>query len=193
MGQPTLQSAHILPSKLNRGETEFDTWTTLKMFFGPEQMAALKSEILGNDNRVNTEYVSNFITLSVQVHRWWDGAMIAFRPVWMNEDNTVMELAFHWLPLRDRTQKRSDMVPIDAHPYPSQRQGRTKGPSDRLRLFGVVTEQVIRSGFIFRITTTSAEKRPLPSWESMSLKWNLSRIAAMQGGSEEEDSDIDSE
>ncbi|KAJ6049682.1 uncharacterized protein N7446_006990, partial [Penicillium canescens] len=193
LGQPTLQSAHILPSKLNREEIESETWGTLKMFFGPEQVAALKSEILGNDNRVNAEYVSNFITLSVQVHQWWDRAMIAFRPVWMNEDKAEMDVTFHWLPLCDQTQKRSEKVPISAHPYPSQRQGWTKGPSDRLRLFDVVTEQVIRSGFIFRITTSSAEKRPLPSWELMSLKWNLSRIAAMQGAGEEEDSDIDSD
>ncbi|KAJ6072876.1 hypothetical protein N7467_010961 [Penicillium canescens] len=193
MGQPTLQSAHILPSKLNRGEIESETWSTLKMFFGPEQVAALKSEILRNDNRVNTEYVSNFITLSVQVHQWWDRAMIAFRPVWMNEDKTVMELAFHWLPLCDQTHKRSEKVPISAHPYPTQRQGWFEGPSDRHRLWELGTKQLVCSGFIFSITTTSAEKRPLPSWELMSLKWNLSRIAAMQGAAEEEDSDIDSD
>jgi hypothetical protein len=191
MGQPTLQSAHILPSKLNREEIESETWNTLEMFFGPEQIEALKSEMLRNDNRVNTEYVSNFITLSVQVHQWWDHAMIAFRPVWMNGDKTVMELAFHWLPLCDRTQKRIDAVPIYAHPYPNQRQGWIKGPSDGHRLFDVGSEQLIRSGFIFKITTTDPENLPLPSWELMNMKWNLSRIAAMQGVSEEEeDNDV---
>jgi hypothetical protein len=170
-----------------------EPWQMLDMFYGDEQLAAWQSEILGDDGKVNVEHVSNLLTLSVQIHQWWEYGLCALRPVFVNKAKTEMEIAFHWLPLRDRTQKRSEKVPILKHPYEDQRQGWIDGPSEGQALWHMRTGQTIRSGFIFKVTTTDPETRPLPSWELMSLKWHLSRVAAMQGASEEEDSDIDSD
>lgn len=80
--------------------------------------------------------------------------------------------------------------PLLAHPYPDQPEGWPDGPSKGthfIRLWHIETRQPIRSWFIFKVTTTDPENQPLPSFELLSLRWNLSRIAAMQGEIEEEE------
>jgi hypothetical protein len=158
----------------------------LSWFFGEEKTVALMSQIFGHDSKINSEHVFNYLTLSVQVQQWWDRAICAFRPISINDEKTEIEIAFHWLPLRD-AQNRRAKVPILAHPDPDQLQQWIEGPSDDIRLWHVETGQLIRSGFIFKITTTDPENQPLPSFELLSLRWNLSRVAAMQGDIDEEE------
>ncbi|OQD61692.1 hypothetical protein PENPOL_c015G00064 [Penicillium polonicum] len=55
-------------------------------------------------------------------------------------------------------------------------------------LFHTQTLKPILSGYVFKITTDDPKARLLPSMELLQLKWNLSRIAAMQGGGEDEES-----
>ncbi|KAJ6072875.1 hypothetical protein N7467_010960 [Penicillium canescens] len=79
--------------------------------------------------------------------------------------------------------------PIPSHPnqnlpnqcLPNQLQQWIEGLGDGIRLWHVESGQLIRSG-----ESATALIRVV-------LKWNLSRIAAMQGAAEEEDSAIDSD
>ncbi|KAJ5316950.1 hypothetical protein PENANT_c030G10691 [Penicillium antarcticum] len=175
MGRPTLQSAYIFPSISD------NSWRLLQVFFDREQLIALNPE---QDNCI-TEQVSNYLTLSVLVQRFWHFATCAFRPVSINNENTEMEIAFHWLPITNH--KRAEKVPIFQRLDLNQVQEWVEGPHDGIRLRHVETEQVIRSGFLFKVTTFDPESQPLPSFALLQLKWRLSRIAAMQGASGEGD------
>ncbi|KAJ9491026.1 hypothetical protein VN97_g2214 [Penicillium thymicola] len=147
---------------------------------------------------VGTEQVSNLITLDMQTHEYWDRANFAFRPVWINRTKTEMHVAFHWLPFvkdgpLEILVKRTELVPTEEfifnHPYYRP----TMDPGKNNILFHTQTLKPILSGHVFKITTDDPKARPLPSMELLQLKWNLSRIAAMQGGGEDEDSDDDSD
>lgn len=65
-------------------------------------------------------------------------------------------------------------------------------PRQKQILFHCETLGVISSGHIFTVTTANPVTHPLPSEELLTMQWNLTRIAIMQGAGEDEDSDIDS-
>lgn len=136
---------------------------------------------------VSTERVCNVITLDLIAHDQWDRGLIAFRPISVNEEETEIRIAFHWLPFRSATIARNDrMLPtavrdIDLGTPPS------KTPRRSNYFFDIETREVISSGHIFTVRTNDKEKQPLPSMELLELRWHLSRIAAMQGGADEDD------
>ena len=49
----------------------------------------------------------------------------------------------------------------------------------------------LESGHIFTVRTDNPETHPLPSMELLQLRWDLSRIANMQGVGEEELDDLE--
>ncbi|KAJ5385607.1 hypothetical protein N7517_003518 [Penicillium concentricum] len=55
------------------------------------------------------------------------------------------------------------------------------------------TWEVISSGRVFTVRTNDKEKQPLPLMELLELRWHLSRIAAMQGADQDDDSGDDSD
>ncbi|KAJ5955813.1 hypothetical protein N7501_010092 [Penicillium viridicatum] len=83
---------------------------------------------------VNTEQVSNLITLEIQAHEYWDSPNFAFRPM--------------------------------CRPKHTSSITRTTDPS-----------------------WTPMTQRPDRHLQWLQPKWNLSRIAAMQGGGEEDSGD----
>ncbi|OOQ84786.1 hypothetical protein PEBR_28856 [Penicillium brasilianum] len=196
--QPTLQVSHILPFKLNKITTVEDTvWPWLEAFWGEERVEAWKNQLLRNpDGSMNTEFTANLMTLSIQVHQYWDSAICAFRPIGVNEERTKLKVAFHWLPLPlDKVRRHQPTLTL-SHPYPDLPRGFVQGPREKeeltmMRLYHQVSDEVIPSGYIFDITTPDPVAKPLPSTELLELKWHLSRIASMQGAAEDEDSDSD--
>lgn len=77
-------------------------------------MASLEAEIV----MLNPDVAS----LPAMTSGYWDRAQIALRPVWVNKERTEMQVAFHWLPLKEDmpgTEKhhRGDTVPIMENPY----------------------------------------------------------------------------
>lgn len=111
----------------------------------------------------------------------------------MNEGETCIEAALHWLPLRHKAILQRDMLAIEEHPYPEHTMGFTDSPGENLFLFDLNTKQVLPSGHIFQIQTDDPEKRPLPSFSLLEMQWHLTRIVAMQGASESDDSDTQSD
>lgn len=77
--------------------------------------------------------------------------------------------------------------------YPSHPRGYSTSPNRNRYLFYCETLGVISSGHIFTVTTANPVTHPLPSEELLTMQWNLTRIAIMQGAGEDEDSDIDSD
>ncbi|CEJ53670.1 hypothetical protein PMG11_00020 [Penicillium brasilianum] len=193
--QPTLHVSHILPFKLDKITTKVDPiWDWLGIFWDKEKVKTWQQELLRNaDGSMNTEFVANLMTLSVQVHEYWDSAVCAFRPISVNDEQTSLKVAFHWLPLALKSVQRNSPAHLLLHPYPDLPRGFTEGPRPMMMLFHMGSRQVIPSGFIFEITTPDPVKMPLPSFSLLELRWHLSRIAAMQGAAEEEDSDFESD
>ncbi|CAI7611692.1 unnamed protein product [Penicillium palitans] len=193
--QPGLQCAHIIPFKLNGFSAHDNTWRWLQTFWGQDLANKWIAELLcGSDqpNRLNTEQVKNLITLGSQEHNYWDNGLFAFRPVRTYQQNTKMDIAFHWLPPRG-TEKQTDSIPTLSHPYPSQPQGYSRSPGGNRYLLHCETLNVLISGHIFTVTTANPVTHPLPSEKLLTMQWHLSRIASMQGAGEDEDSDLESD
>ncbi|KAF7713616.1 HNHc domain-containing protein [Penicillium ucsense] len=197
LGQPTLHIAHIIPFKLN-GVTGRDDpiWTWLETFWGEERTRSWKQQLIqGEDDALNTEFLANLMTLSVQAHCYLDAGLCAFRPISINEAKTSMTVSFHWLPLPMADARRTSRVPLQSYPYPERRQGWVHTPRENeedgeIGLFHWGRMEVIRSGFIFEMSTPDPKIMPLPSFELLELRWHLSRIMAMQGAAEDEDDDF---
>lgn len=199
-GLPTIQTAHIVPNKVNRTSNDYlikeNCWAWLDTFWGEDRVVKLKAQLL-TGGMVGTEQVANLITLDMQAHEYWDRTHFAFRPLWINESKTEMHLAFHWLPfVKDgpfEIPKRTECVPTEVHIFDDPYYRPIMGPGKNNILFHTQTLKPILSGYVFRITTDNPKARPLPSMELLQLKWHLSRIAAMQGSGEDEDRDNDSD
>ncbi|KAJ5958311.1 uncharacterized protein N7479_005461 [Penicillium vulpinum] len=193
--QPGLHCAHIVPFKLNGFSASHSSWSWLRVFWGREVADKWMAELLNGSNQpnlFNTEQVKNLITLGSQEHNYWDNGIFAFRPVRTYQQNTKMDIAFHWLPPRG-SEKQTDHIPTLSHPYPSHPQGYGTSPGGNRYLFHCETLNVIPSGHIFTVTTSNPVTHPLPSEELLTMQWHLSRIASMQGAGEDEDSDLDSD
>lgn len=186
----SLDVSHIVPFKLNASEARV-AWSQLKSYWGEAKANAWREEIQGKDDDLNSEQVYNMICLQYAVHLYWNMPICAFRPISINDAKTSMEIAFHWLPLPDHSIHPSDLVPLNKHPYPEPPTGFTGTPGQNILIFDLETTSIIRSGKIFTLTTDDAEKRPLPSFQLLEMKWHLARISAMQGSDEDEDSTSD--
>ncbi|KAJ5890158.1 hypothetical protein N7504_010968 [Penicillium tannophilum] len=198
-GAPTLESAHIIPNQfcgtvVRPGSSEF--WNHLRAFWGQTQTQKWEAELLQSSYTINTEFTANMMTLSKQVNAYWRCAMCAFRPVSVNEAQTVMHIALHWLPMLQPSVKRSDYVSPTENPFSGDTQEvmtMTTLPTARIGLYNWERKVEIRSGDIFTVTTDDPLHRPLPSWDLLLLMWHLTRIAAMQGAGEDSDDDLPSD
>ncbi|KXG53454.1 uncharacterized protein PGRI_005040 [Penicillium griseofulvum] len=187
--------AHIVPHKLNGSSALEHSWGWLESFWGNYRVTKWKAELLDGLNHrglFNTEQVKYLITLGSQEHNYWDNCIFTFRPIRTYQQNTKMDIAFHLLPLRE-DEKRTDYIPALSHPYPSHPQGYNTSPGGNRYLFHCETFGVISSRSIFTITTANPITHPLPSEELLTMRWNLTRIAIMQGAGEDEDSEMDSD
>jgi hypothetical protein len=139
---------------------------------------------------MDMERLYNQITLEVHVHRYWDCAQIALRPIWVSEDRTEMQIAYHWLPLTENMPGaaehiRYEYVSIMENPYQDPKYRPRETPGGNNVVFHMETGVRISSGYVFTVKTDNKDERPLPSMELLELRWHLSRIAHMQGAAEE--------
>lgn len=134
----------------------------------------------------------NLITLNLLIHKYWDHGLVALRPVEINEEETEMQIAFHWLPAQKQFKgmARGDYVTINTYPLSDKRFRPRDTPGDNYYIHACREDGSVyrvTSGDIFTLKTTDKKERPLPSFELLKLRWHLSRIAAMQGGGEDDD------
>lgn len=187
--------SRIVPHKLHSAIRN-DIWRWLESWWGTEKYKMWQSEILGEGGKINTEQIHNMLILECGLHRYWQTSGCCFRPIHVEENKKSMTLAFHWCPTRDESLGRHDMVPIDAHPYPENRNGFTTVPEGCI--CDPATGMTLRSGRIFTITTTDPDKLPLPSFQLLDMLWFLVRVRALRGAGndpeiyydEDEDSDF---
>jgi hypothetical protein len=190
-GRLTLEVSYIVPFEFNGSPREAE-WAWLECFWGKTKVSEWRSAILGKGESLDTEKIENLFCLAESIHRYWDYSICAFRPISINNEKTSMHIAFHWLPLREKlTSQRNDFLPIDKHPYPDNPTGFTETPGENIFVFHMITKQVVPSGYIFQIKTDDPKKRPLPSFALLEMQWHLSRIVAMQGAGESDESDDD--
>ncbi|KAJ5777480.1 hypothetical protein N7520_000726 [Penicillium odoratum] len=190
-GMPMVEVSHIMPYKM-QGSSRATDWARLRFFWGEEQVKNWQRDIMGDNHRMSTEQVYNMISFSSTIHDAWNRCLCAFRPVQMNEEKTRMDIAFHWLPLRDDKLRQSDQVLCLKNPYSANYLPKLT-PGNNNYVFDMGTQRAIPSGYIFTIKTDDPNERPLPSFALLQIQWNLHRIAAMQGAGEDEDSDFDSD
>ncbi|KAJ5518075.1 hypothetical protein N7453_000497 [Penicillium expansum] len=200
-GLPLIESAYILPKKLNGVQARYlkrsNCWFWLRGFWGQGKVDKLHS-LLISEGTMDMERLYNQITLETQVQTYWYRAMCALRPIWVSEDRTEMQIAFHWLPLKENLpgaaeHVRSDFVPIMENPYQDPKYRPRESPGRNNIIFHTETVAIIPSGYVFMVKTDNKKERPLPSRELLELRWHLSRIACMQGRSEHEDGDYESD
>ncbi|KAJ5376633.1 hypothetical protein N7509_013519 [Penicillium cosmopolitanum] len=191
-GRTTLEVAHIVPFKLHMTKRAA-SWNFLIDFWGVDKVNAWRAEILGNDGAFNTEKVQNMLCLGPALHAYWDMPICAFLPISINDELTSMDLAFHWLPLPNKSIHSKNKIRTMEHPDPKYPTGFCDGPGENIFLFNMETKSIILSGEIFTITTDDPKERPLPSFQLLEMQWNLSRIAAMQGAGEDDENDTDSD
>ncbi|KGO44522.1 hypothetical protein PEXP_020400 [Penicillium expansum] len=200
-GLPLIESAYILPKKLNGVQAQYlkrsNCWFWLRGFWDQEKVDKLHS-LLISEGTMDMERLYNQITLETQVQTYWYRAMCALRPIWVSEDRTEMQIAFHWLPLKENLpgaaeHVRSDFVPIMENPYQDPKYRPRESPGRNNIIFHTETVAIIPSGYVFMVKTDNKKERSPPSMELLELRWHLSRIACMQGRSEHEDGDYESD
>lgn len=193
LGPRCLEVAHIVPAKLH-GQNRFHDWSLLEVFWAQDRVKKWQRELRagGEEERVNTKQLTNMITLSCLVHELWNQGDCAFRPIRVNEDGTSMDVAFHWLPAKDDSVKADILLPIVENPYGSGHQGFGDNGGDNMHIYNHTKRSLVSSGDIFTVTTDDPIGKPLPSFALLHLQWHLRRIAAMQGATEDDDSDMDS-
>lgn len=170
----------------------------LESFWDKERVSKWK-ELLLRDSMINVYQVFNLISLDIAVNRLWAFGVVALRPISVNQDQTEMQVAFHWLPLQKRLGdiKQKDKVSILQNPFQDLQYRPVETPGDNLyviaRLEDTTTPTLVSSGHIFTVKTDDKYERPLPSFDLLELRWHLSRIAAFQGTGDNEDGYYDYE
>ncbi|KAI2707245.1 hypothetical protein CBS147332_6899 [Penicillium roqueforti] len=177
--------------------TQYECWAWLSAFWGDEKVDRLQS-LLVSEGIMDTERLYNQITLDIQVQKYWDRAMCALRPIWVSEDQTEMQIAFHWLPLQENLPElentyRGEMVSVMENPYQDPKYRPHETPGNNNFIFHMETGVRIPSGYVFTVKTDNKYERPLPSMELLELRWHLSRIACMRGRDEDGDGAYESD
>ena len=143
--------------------TEF--WNVLRCFWPPERINSWREAILpsGPDSCIN------MICLSPNLHRLWNLAKFAMKPVDAPNKRTV-RVQFFWLhSLRGiRLENPLDLLTRpNLTPTQTPCEARTDGSG------------ILASGDIIELTTDDPETKPLPSLALMEMQWVLMRLAAM--------------
>lgn len=133
-----------------------------------------------------TQLAKNGISMSHQIHFWFDNARFALKPLRQTQDGIVVQ--WHWL-------KRAILKPAV----------RIKPGQDILLQAGLTDQNwgeclahrrsgvPIRTGQTFILRADNPED--LPSWDLLDMQWNLLRVAAISGAADVPDEyyDLDDE
>ena len=147
----------------------------LRRFWGQDDFKRWSDKF--HDSGV-TESPKNLISLSHQIHFWWDKAKFGFKPLRKVKNGVVLQ--FHWF--RQPLLKPKEIIGEDF--LQQAFEGNTKIWGERLahRKSGYP----VKTGQVFTITAEREED--VPDWELLELQWNLLRVAAMSGAANVPDS-----
>ncbi|OIW30146.1 hypothetical protein CONLIGDRAFT_702655 [Coniochaeta ligniaria NRRL 30616] len=169
-----VDAGHIFAVGLRNQDLE-RFWTALYKFWPWEDIDAWEEELAQPQVEVR-----NIIPLGMEAHRRWDDHYFALRPIKHMSDKKIMYVQLCWVnPIDLETGKRQDKYPRDY--IDIQGQHNTGGLCDGRDITNNGEDNAayvrsIRSGDVFRFTTSDPEKFPLPSYDLLSLQWALHRV-----------------
>lgn len=179
------QPVWIFPDILARPAFDLDIhslglWRFIDLFWEPARVQRWRNAVLHNpDNAPNaTSGCSSLICLRSDLAYAFSVGMFALRPVQMSHDRRELEVEFHWLPREKHRFK--DAVDINKQPLPYQNLESVEG----LRFCAVGSNELVKSGHRFKLTTDDPAKRPLPDFDLLDMAWHLSQVVAMSSAIE---------
>lgn len=169
-------------------------WNVLRNFWPRDKVKSWQDKIFRDDNTMppkGTETVESMLTLTSTLHRFHSEGAFALRPVRKSDDNTQLELEFHWL----ARQQRDSNVKLDLMEQPLSSRGLTDSGIGYLacRFMNATNPTLLVSGARFTMTTDDPVTKPLPDPGLMEMQWHLQRILAMSGAARWREEDFDYE
>ncbi|KAJ5742945.1 hypothetical protein N7533_010047 [Penicillium manginii] len=179
------QPVWIFPDILARPAFDFDVqslglWRFIDLFWEPARVQRWRNAVFHNpDNALNaTSGCSSLICLRSDLAYAFSVGMFALRPVRLSNDRRELEVEFHWLPREKHRFK--DAVDIRKQPLPYESLDSVEG----LRFCAMGSNEPVKSGHRFTLTTDDPVKRPLPDFDLLDMAWYLLRIVAMSSAIE---------
>lgn len=179
------QPVWIFPEILARPAFDFDVhslglWRFIDLFWDPARVQRWRNAVFHNpDNAPNaTSGCSSLICLRSDLAYAFSVGMFALRPVRVSLDKRELEVEFNWLPREKHRFK--DVVGIHKQALSYQNLESVEG----LRFCAMGSNEPVKSGHRFRLTTDDPVKRPLPDFDLLDMAWHLSQIVAMSSAIE---------
>lgn len=169
-----VDGAHIFPVNV-RNQPLDHFWVALNVFWPEEKVLAWKEAV----HKAETEF-QNVLPLSPEAHRRWDHHYFSLRPIKHERDpEHILYVQICWSnPIDKATGQRADNV--HDRDYIDIRGEQGVGGLCDWREVGDCNGKphirAIRSGDIYRITTSDPAKYPLPSAELLEIQYALHRV-----------------
>lgn len=188
-----LEAAQICPlslamQKQDHPELFIDFAPALSVFWSTEKVDKCLHSM-----KKNAETVANSIALTPSAHQFWEKALFALRPIFVNNEKTKMRQKFYWLKAISSLEQGSSMLlpetitddymtepPILSDCLDSGGRDHHENLSKAtLMLFDCEGRNIVTSGNDIIITTPDPEHLPLPDEDLLWLQWTLHRLAAL--------------
>ncbi|GAB1312858.1 hypothetical protein MFIFM68171_03068 [Madurella fahalii] len=169
-GMSDPQAAHILPFATSEKKKFIHLNHMLTAFWGSEKAMAWRRNF---EAAGITQSAKNGISMSHQIHFWFDNARFALKPLRQTTEGIVVQ--WHWLNrsvLKPSVYIRSDMDVLLQAGVMDQRWGH--GLAHRESGVRIQTGQ----------TFVLQRHDHMPSWELLEMQWDLLRVAALCGAAD---------
>ncbi|KAL6863685.1 hypothetical protein J3F83DRAFT_767287 [Trichoderma novae-zelandiae] len=162
------EKADIFPLCTTIGDAFQPLDALLLCFWGERIRDRWASQVA--DPRI-TESARNFLSMSRQLHFWWDNAAFALKP--LSETATEIVVEWHWLQESCLTPRK--LIPPDADYAKYVCRHVCDSWGSMKHAFG----KTLQTGQAFTIRVEDPGQ--LPSFELLELQWDLLRVAAISG------------
>ncbi|KAJ5562892.1 hypothetical protein N7535_002662 [Penicillium sp. DV-2018c] len=157
-----------------------DIWRYIDVFWGSDTAARWRKAVFKDPEHpeIQVDDCSNLICLRHDLRGAWLDGYFALRPVWVSDDQTEMEIEFHWQV--QYTHNPFSLIRPNMEPLPSRVVLEMNGLI--VKVGGDETNPAgrpIRSGYRFKVSTNNPVTHPLPSYDLLDMQWHMNRIMAM--------------
>jgi len=155
-------------------------WTFLESFWPEDRIEQWQSALYprGIDGP-GADTAINLITLSRDLHCYWNDGLFALKPISLSSDKRVLTIQFFWQVGHDTTSATIDVMSVPTST-------RNVDCHKKIRIFDFRNpeDRRVTSGDIFELKTDDPVKRPLPDFSLLELQFFLQRIVGMAGAAE---------
>ncbi|KEZ40190.1 hypothetical protein SAPIO_CDS9245 [Scedosporium apiospermum] len=176
-GAPDPEAAHIFPHAILEKRKFENIQRLLTMFWGFHEARRWSQAY---ESRNIAESARNLLSLTPTLHKWFDDAKMAIKPLRQTNDSIVLQI--HWM--KETTFKPSDSLPRRSINRILEQEGLLDRPSWGSRRFFRPSGLPLMTGQTFTITSEDSD---LPDFDLLELSWNLLRVGALCGAAEERD------